>query len=662
MSGLASDEVAEDYKNSLEDLTTNDKFQISNLTVIAKENTEHAMAISRVLENHIRTTPPSQKLPALYVVDSVVKNVGTPYTLFLGRNLYQTFMNAYTLVDSQTRKKLDEMLKTWKEPVPGSLDPRPVFPVEITRTIENALIKARTAALQQQQARQQQEIRSRTRGVATPPPAWKQAATLPQTAAQYTSSSGQPQHANGQIHSDPYQARYAQTAPPQYPPAAQQQYPYSQSYSEGVDLASLHRDIDNLILSARSDFANKPLDTAVQQRLKALLDLQSILQQQKLPQEQLKLIRDQVSKLSASAPAAPITPAALPLPPITTSAVPTPPLLATHTPQPNIQALLHPNTLAELIKATANPQSRTPPPPQAQVFSQQTLVSTSSTPTTATPALSENPLIASLRARGLLPPAPGAPASQPAPSLPFILPGQNGYTPSTTPQLPTPTQTNIKINVQMSSASIKVPRPNLIFRLYEEKSNRCGTCGRRFAANDEGKEKKARHLDWHFKTNLRMNEASKRGQSRSWYVDERDWIKSRDYDDDVDLTDAASTSAGKSTGQDGATKQAPQQRWIHAPNDAALRNTPCPICQEHFESTWSEEAQDWIWRDAIKVGSRVYHASCYSELTKDGAAAPPGSLTPVGRTSTPDSVLGKRKAEDIDSPGSNVRIKTEPVS
>ena len=54
-SGLASDEVAEDYKNSLEDLITNDRFQISNLTVIAKENTEHAMAISRVLENHIRT-------------------------------------------------------------------------------------------------------------------------------------------------------------------------------------------------------------------------------------------------------------------------------------------------------------------------------------------------------------------------------------------------------------------------------------------------------------------------------------------------------------------------------------------------------------------------------------------------------------------------------
>ena len=57
--GLPSDEVAEDYKNSLEDLTMNSRYEISNLTVIAKENTEHGMAISRVLENHIRNVSPS---------------------------------------------------------------------------------------------------------------------------------------------------------------------------------------------------------------------------------------------------------------------------------------------------------------------------------------------------------------------------------------------------------------------------------------------------------------------------------------------------------------------------------------------------------------------------------------------------------------------------
>ena len=129
-------------------------------------------------------------------MDSVVKNVGTPYTLFLGRNLYQTFMNAYTLVDSQTRKKLDEMLKTWKEPVPGSLDTRPVFPAEITRSIENALIKARTAALQQQQTRGPQEKLGRGRGTATPPGTWRNTPTPPQAAPHHTPQYG----TNGQSH------------------------------------------------------------------------------------------------------------------------------------------------------------------------------------------------------------------------------------------------------------------------------------------------------------------------------------------------------------------------------------------------------------------------------------------------------------------------------
>ena len=53
--GLPSDEVAEDYKSSLEDLIDNSRLVINNLTVIAKENIEHASAISRTLENHIRS-------------------------------------------------------------------------------------------------------------------------------------------------------------------------------------------------------------------------------------------------------------------------------------------------------------------------------------------------------------------------------------------------------------------------------------------------------------------------------------------------------------------------------------------------------------------------------------------------------------------------------
>lgn len=61
-SGLASDEVAEDFRAALEDLTMNSRYEISNLTVIAKENIEHATAISRVLENHIRNVGTDRSL------------------------------------------------------------------------------------------------------------------------------------------------------------------------------------------------------------------------------------------------------------------------------------------------------------------------------------------------------------------------------------------------------------------------------------------------------------------------------------------------------------------------------------------------------------------------------------------------------------------------
>ncbi|KAK4698004.1 hypothetical protein P7C71_g163, partial [Lecanoromycetidae sp. Uapishka_2] len=208
--GVLSNEIAEDYKNSLEDLTANSRWEISNLTVIAKENTEHAMAISRVLENHIKNTLPDRKLPALYVLDSVVKNVGTPYTLFLGRNLYGIFMSAYTVVGNPVRRKLDEMLKTWKEPVPGSLDPRPVFSADTTRPIDNALIKARTAAIQQQQQQhlraQQETMRSRT--IAPPNPQWRGTPTPPQANGQHYPPPPQPGFVQQNGQNAQFQVRY----------------------------------------------------------------------------------------------------------------------------------------------------------------------------------------------------------------------------------------------------------------------------------------------------------------------------------------------------------------------------------------------------------------------------------------------------------------------
>jgi len=104
-------------------------------------------------------------------------------------------MEAYALVDNNVRRKMEEMLKTWKEPVPGSIDTRPVFVPEVTRPIENALIKARTSAIQahQEYARTQQQPPNRGqvrpssapyRDTPTPPNVQRPAQYPPQIYAQ----------------------------------------------------------------------------------------------------------------------------------------------------------------------------------------------------------------------------------------------------------------------------------------------------------------------------------------------------------------------------------------------------------------------------------------------------------------------------------------------
>lgn len=50
----APDEVADDFRNALCDLSINSRYEISNLTIIAKENTEHAFAIAEALKSHIK--------------------------------------------------------------------------------------------------------------------------------------------------------------------------------------------------------------------------------------------------------------------------------------------------------------------------------------------------------------------------------------------------------------------------------------------------------------------------------------------------------------------------------------------------------------------------------------------------------------------------------
>jgi pre-mRNA cleavage complex 2 protein Pcf11 len=55
---LPAAEVAADFRDALQDLRMNSRPEISNLTLIAKENTEYAEAISNELQKHIQSVSP----------------------------------------------------------------------------------------------------------------------------------------------------------------------------------------------------------------------------------------------------------------------------------------------------------------------------------------------------------------------------------------------------------------------------------------------------------------------------------------------------------------------------------------------------------------------------------------------------------------------------
>ncbi|KIW93028.1 uncharacterized protein Z519_06877 [Cladophialophora bantiana CBS 173.52] len=636
MSGLPSDEVAEDYKNSLEDLVTNDRYQISNLTLIAKENTEHAEAISRVLQNHINRAPPARKLPALYVLDSIAKNVGSPYTVYFGRNLHQIFMLAYSQVDGAVRRKLEEMLKTWREPVPGALSTTPVFPIASTQTIVDSLNKFR-GQLPSAHRHQPTPIQNQPARVPSAQP-YRHTPTPPQTLPQFAPNipshirSPQPQPAVPQqqyvqappaTYSQPYPPQstptpYYQPPPPshtpQYLPPAPQPPPVS---GGAVDLQKLHADIDDLTTDAKIECATHPMDAGAQRKLASLQTLKEILDSGNASESDLVDIRNTIMQKMTEKMAIsrqPVTQAPVPNIPLHAAYVPPQPLIQHiqvtaqgSTPGPPPTALFNSTNLAELLRTTLGQQQAVQPP--SYYPPSQSGVSTPQYTTAAPPPPTENPLIAQLRASGLLSAAPTPPPGVTPPMASF-----STLTPDATAE------------VKLTSASIRIPRPQMISIFLNARPNQCSTCGRRFTSDEAGKEKKAGHLDWHFKTKARMLEAEKRGQNRSWYVDEREWIASREYDDDAGPVD----SNGHAINGGGVAEKKKPQDFVRVPADPVMRSLPCPIDQEAFKSEWSEEVQDFIWKDAVQVGGRYYHSSC------------------LGDYST--SILGKRKAEEDNMP------------
>ena len=147
MSSEDGSNALEEFKTTLDGLTFNSRPIITTLTQLAEEHMSLAQEFVGLIENRLEKCVPSQKLFTFYVMDSICKNAGSPYTIYFSKNLHKLFRKTYLLVDNQTRTKMISMFKTWMVPLPaGDL----MFDHSSLNSIENFLIKA--SALHQKSA------------------------------------------------------------------------------------------------------------------------------------------------------------------------------------------------------------------------------------------------------------------------------------------------------------------------------------------------------------------------------------------------------------------------------------------------------------------------------------------------------------------------------
>ncbi|XP_053668555.1 uncharacterized protein LOC128718962 [Anopheles marshallii] len=115
-------QIEKEYLSSLADLNVNSKPLINMLTILAEENLEYAQIIVHAVEKHLLKVAPDVKLPILYLVDSIVKNVGKQYQTLFSQVIVNMFCGVFQTVNEKIREKMFSLRQTWNDVFqPGKL-------------------------------------------------------------------------------------------------------------------------------------------------------------------------------------------------------------------------------------------------------------------------------------------------------------------------------------------------------------------------------------------------------------------------------------------------------------------------------------------------------------------------------------------------------------
>ncbi|KAK9502464.1 hypothetical protein O3M35_011240 [Rhynocoris fuscipes] len=188
--------------------------------------------------------------------------------------------------------------------------------------------------------------------------------------------------------------------------------------------------------------------------------------------------------------------------------------------------------------------------------------------------------------------------------------------------IPDNNENNMKSVDFSQPKTLRIRRPDLIPVLYN--GIQCSSCGERFPPGESRKYRE--HLDWHFRQNRRIRMSSKIARSRRWYYSSSDWIKYQEIEDEEDKVSSWFEL------ENGSREKKERVEEPTAMADSKSSKGSCSVCQDEFELFYSDEKEEWQFRNALYIDHRYYHPICYHDYLEKCNNEPPLSETEIDAT------------------------------
>ncbi len=160
-------------------------------------------------------------------------------------------------------------------------------------------------------------------------------------------------------------------------------------------------------------------------------------------------------------------------------------------------------------------------------------------------------------------------------------------------------------SIEATNEDIAIARPYLFRAIYQDLPLQCKACGIRYPDTIEGKSRMDAHLDKHFKRNMRLKDINKKLLTRDWFVSEDEWILGTEKAVVEKQIHSVFLDNGRTE-----EEEAKQEIDAKIPAGSDHSGKVCSVCGEPINIVWDDDADCWMYVNAVLIDGQVAHSNC----------------------------------------------------